>query len=441
MGRVFYLEEQPPWSGWTAADLAALEQLRQAFARAGYDLEWSDGRTDQGEPWAAACTREDQELVVHVTRFNRRYYALDEQLNLVASGPSLANVTHRFLADRRVDPPTNSDLFSGAALAMWLGDEGPVGPDSLTATPRRDAASGPGVDGPGVDGPGVAGASSMFWWGDRTEQWDWPGPGDAASDMVSGPGLAVEAPATDRAAADDGDRPGLSEGRGAAARPLEPSDDPMALMVDPDMGGANGGATATASGPAGLGADFVIAVLVGQIARAGETVDAAAGPAPGASSGGGSGAGGGGGDVGMDRLPGPAAVPNGAPVDTPTLGQRPPEPTDQTPAAAPGTPAAPAAESADATGSDATGDAVDFDAGSDWIMLLLTEEGLAEAWPAHDPVDRGAHSLGAVQADVMGDANNDAKTFQADGHAGQAMLETAWPPGLATAADPLLEWG
>ncbi|MGF1604886.1 MAG: hypothetical protein ACFB22_00980 [Rhodothalassiaceae bacterium] len=122
MGKLLQLDSQPAWTGWTPAELAALAQLRFSLDRTGNALVWDHGWTDAGDPWVAACTKQDQELVVHVARINRRYYALDETLALAASGVALSAVTSRFLAERRPDGPRAPDMTPHFAVAAGMLD-------------------------------------------------------------------------------------------------------------------------------------------------------------------------------------------------------------------------------------------------------------------------------------------------------------------------------
>lgn len=66
-----------PSSGqnWTNAERQELGRLDVACRAAGHwHLEF--GRTDEGDPWVTVYDQQDQTVVVHVARIDRRYIAV-----------------------------------------------------------------------------------------------------------------------------------------------------------------------------------------------------------------------------------------------------------------------------------------------------------------------------------------------------------------------------
>jgi len=79
-------------SMWTSREHAEFVRLKNAFGRALYDLSWSEGVTERGEPWLVALDLEDETLVLHIARLDGHYVALDGELDEIAAGAELTTV-------------------------------------------------------------------------------------------------------------------------------------------------------------------------------------------------------------------------------------------------------------------------------------------------------------------------------------------------------------
>ena len=120
--------EQNGSTVWTPFEQVELVRLKTGFGAAIYAQAWSEGLTDQGDPWAAAVDIETEEMVLHLVRSGDGYTLLDRNLDLVARGTMLRGLVTEALTqvlnegaarfNLRIPPEINV-FFLSALFADW----------------------------------------------------------------------------------------------------------------------------------------------------------------------------------------------------------------------------------------------------------------------------------------------------------------------------------